>query len=273
MKIMQQNRKSVKIIAMVPIISILLIGLLMCLNVSAEEEKPTGSADVAILSKYVWRGEEFSKDSVIVQPSATIAYKGVSLNLWGSLDTDVYNGAYEDTAKWNETDLTIGYDKSFGPVSLGAGYIYYALDSITDSQEFYFSIGVDTIASPTLTVYREVTGALAGWYASLGVSHSFDLPNEMTLDLAASAGYYYSDNDFYVEYLDDLTATTEPLRGLKDGVISVGLTIPVDDYISISPTLSYSVALSDKADNFITANSKSNDSDFFYGGVTLSMSF
>ncbi len=270
---MQKRHMNTNIFKILPIILILLTGAFASISASAEEETPTASADVGILSKYVWRGEEFSKDGMVVQPSVTIAHKGVSLNLWGNLDTDVYNGTYAGDAKWTETDFTIGYDKSFGPISLGVGYIYYALDSCDDSQEFYASIGIDTIAAPTFTVYREVTGGLSGVYANLAVSHSFDLPKGVTLDLGASTGYYHSNNDFYVEYQDDLTATTEPLRALKDGVVSVGLTIPIDQNISVNPMIAYSFALSNEADNFITANSKSGKSDFFSGGITVSMSF
>jgi len=57
-----------------------------------ENERPTLSADVAFLSQYIWRGYELSKDSLVIQPSVTVAYKGFSLNLWGNFDTDVYEG-------------------------------------------------------------------------------------------------------------------------------------------------------------------------------------
>ena len=41
-----------------------------------EADKPTAGLDVGAFSKYVWRGLELSKDSIVVQPSATIGYKG-----------------------------------------------------------------------------------------------------------------------------------------------------------------------------------------------------
>ena len=47
-------------------------------------------------------------------------------------------------SKWNETDMTFSYGHSFGIVGLEAGYIYYALDGVDDSKEFYLSAGVDT---------------------------------------------------------------------------------------------------------------------------------
>jgi hypothetical protein len=51
------------------------------------EDKPTGSLAVSALSKYVWRGYENTKDSIVVQPSMTVGYKGFSANVWGNLDT------------------------------------------------------------------------------------------------------------------------------------------------------------------------------------------
>ena len=63
----------------------------------------SADASVAFLSKYVWRGWELSDDSIVIQPSMSVAYKGFGMNLWGNLDTDLYG----TTNKWNETDLTL----------------------------------------------------------------------------------------------------------------------------------------------------------------------
>lgn len=87
------------------------------------EEKPSASADMAIFSKYVWRGYELSDDSIVFQPSATVGYKGFSMNLWGNLDSDFddMDTVTNDKTEWTETDLTLSYDTSFGPVGLGGG--------------------------------------------------------------------------------------------------------------------------------------------------------
>ena len=61
--------------------------------VAMSEEKvevPSADASVAFLSKYVWRGFELSDDSIVIQPSMTVAYKGFGMNLWGNLDTDYF---------------------------------------------------------------------------------------------------------------------------------------------------------------------------------------
>jgi hypothetical protein len=234
--------------------------------VHAEEaEKPTAAVDIGIFSQYIWRGLELSKDSVVIQPSVTLGYKGVSLNVWGNLDTD--NEAYGGN-KYNETDLTLAYAKSIGIVKLTGGYIYYGLDALTDSQEVYGAISLNTILSPTITVYREIAH-LPAWYVTVGVSHSQELVNKITLDLAALAGYYYSDDSDFSE-ADNASAK---YQALHNGLVSAGFTIPFGDYFSVKPVLSYSFPLSSKAKDYIQKASLSDESSFVYGGVTLSMAF
>jgi uncharacterized protein (TIGR02001 family) len=234
--------------------------------VHAEEaEKPTASVDVGVFSQYIWRGFELSKDSVVIQPSVTLGYKGVSLNVWGNLDTD--NEAY-DGSKYNETDVTLSYSKSVGITTLTGGYIYYALDGINDSQEIFASVGLNTFLSPTITVYREIAHSPA-WYVNVGVSHSMNLTEKISLNLAASAGYYYSDDSDFAE----VDNPGSKYRELHNGLVSAGLTIPVGDYFSVKPMIAYSFPLSSNAEDYIKATSLSNDSSFLYGGVTLSMAF
>ncbi len=259
------------IIKLTGLIGILTLFLFPVITWAGEEERPTASADVGVLSKYVWRGYELSDDSIVIQPSATVGYRGFSFNLWGNLDTDV-DGTLDDDSEFNEIDMTLSYDRSFGPVALGVGYIYYGLDGLDDAEEIYLSVGLDVLLSPTLTVYREIAD-LQGWYFSFGVSHSFSLPKDITLDLAGSVGYYCSEDDGFVELDRDLNPTNDKYRNFHNGLLSVGLTIPLGKYMSLSPMVAYSFPLSNEADDLITAGSFSNDSDFFYGGVTFTISF
>ena len=223
------------------------------LPVLAEDESPvSASADVAFLSQYVWRGYAFSDDSIVIQPSATVSYKGFSMNLWGNLDTD-----YGDDADFNETDLTFSYDWSYDTVSMGVGYIFYGLEG-EDSMEVYYTIGFDTILAPSITIYRDID-AFEGWYISLGIGHSIALTDEVSLDLSGSVGYYDLDDVDYSE--------------LHDGTIGASITFPVNDYISITPALTYTFGLSSAAKDDIELVSADGESDHFYGGVTCSISF
>ncbi len=236
-----------------------------------EEPKPYSSVSAAFLSKYVWRGYELSKDSLVIQPSITVGYRGFEANLWGNLDTnDKFTGA--EKAKWNETDLTLSYTHDLGPVKLTGGYIYYALEGVEDSQEVFLKIGGNFLLSPTLSIYREVAN-YPGWYLNLGVSHSFNLTKEITLDLGAGIGYQISDTDKILKYDSNRLPTADKYNALHDGNFSVGLTVPFGKYFSVKPVISYSVALSDDAKNRIRGTSLSDNNDFIYGGVILTAAF
>jgi hypothetical protein len=240
-------------------------------STAKEQPKPYFSGAAAGLSQYIWRGYELSKDSVVIQPSLTVGYRGFEANLWGNLDTnDKYTGA--NKTKWNETDMTLSYTHDLGPVKLTGGYIYYALDGVDDSQELFLKIGGNFLLSPTLSIYREIAN-YPGWYLNLGISHSINLTKEITLDLGASIGYQISDTDKIVQYNSQLQPTTSKYNALHDGNISMGLTIPFAKYFSVKPVISYSLPLSDDAKYRIQGTSLSNKYDFFYGGLILTAAF
>ncbi len=236
-----------------------------------EEPKPYFSGAAAGLSQYIFRGYELSKDSVVIQPSLTVGYRGFEATLWGNLDTnDKYTKA--DKANWNETDLTLSYTYDFGPVKLGGGYIYYALEGTDDSQELFLKLTGNFLLSPTLAIYQEVAN-YPGTYLNLGISHSFNLTKEITLDLGASIGYQISNTDKIVQYNSNLQPTTSKYNALHDGNVSLGLTIPFGKYFSVKPVVYYSFPLSDDAKYRIQGTSLSNKYDFFYGGLIFTASF
>ncbi len=237
---------------------------------AAEASKPTAAVDLGVFSQYIWRGLEQSYNSVVIQPSVTVGYEGFLLNVWGNMDTDLHTRGSDITeSKYTETDFTLSYAKTLGMFKLSGGYIYYALSLASkDSQEVFASVGLDTILSPTLTIYREIASSPA-WYFNLGISHSQPIYEKITLDLAASAGYYYSDTDAMVE----VNNPDNKYREFNNGLVSVGLTIPFGEYFSVKPMIAYSLPLSGNADDYITAVSISDHSSFFYGGITMSMAF
>jgi len=237
----------------------------------AGEGDPSGDVTVGLYSKYVWRGFELSKDSMVIQPSVTIGYQGLGFNLWGNLDTDQAMELYdEDGANWNETDMTISYDGSYGMFGYGVGYIYYALDGADDTQEVYVSFSVDVPASPTLTVYRDMDAA-PGWYISLEVSHAIDLMENLSLGLGAKVSYLSADDSDTLADPDDPGSSYSDFH---DGVISLSLSYTVTEHLVITPEMYYSFALgSDARDLLEGASADGDDASFFYGGVSASFSF
>jgi hypothetical protein len=255
---------------------------------AVEEEKVTGEVAASVLSAYIWRGQEMTRHSVVIQPSMTASYKGFTANLWGNLDTRPYSTTGEDySSNLTETDITLSYSRKFGIVQAGVGYIYYGLAAaapggpdLPDSQEIFVSLGLDTILAPTLTVYKEIDHYLQ-WYFLLGVSHTFALHEKIGLKLAASASYLLStDENTYAKYDSDSLPTTDKYNNFHDGTVTVSLPIAVYKTLSVTPTISYVFPLSNDAKYEMRArglqvldNPSDKDSAYLYGGVTLSYAF
>jgi hypothetical protein len=238
------------------VLAIILFG--GAFNSWAEEESPTASGSMSFLSKYMWRGYELSDESIVVQPSMTLAYKGFAFNTWGNLDTDPADGG----AALNETDLTVSYDTSKGPFGLGAGFIYYGLDSADDSQELYVKASYATLLTPTLMIYKDIK-SFPGYYLNLGLFHSFSLTDAIALSLSGAFGYYISNDEEVVE-----AGANDKYSGLQDGLLSASLSIPVSKCFTLSPTVSYAFPLSDKAEKSLGLTSGE-----VLGGVVLSFAF
>ncbi|MDD5167946.1 MAG: hypothetical protein PHN75_03935 [Syntrophales bacterium] len=269
---------------------------------AAEEEKPTGDATVAVLSQYFWRGYELSRNSIVVQPSLTVGYKGFSANVWGNMDTKAYYGGTDPGksfgSTWNETDYTLSYAKTIGLFNLGAGYIYYGLGSLNkdapkraDAQEVFASVGLNTLLSPTLTVYKEI-GSYRQTYYLLGISHTFELGKMVSLKLAASGSYLqssYADANLfnagagyggYPKFDSNAQATNDNFNNFHDGNVTVTLPIKATKYITVTPTISYIFPLSDDAKYEMkgqgmkgSATPSDRDSSFVYGGLMASFTF
>lgn len=247
------------------------------LAAEAEEEAPSAELSVDVLSQYIWRGFAFSRNSVVIQPSMTVGYKGFSANIWGNLDTDPYSVSSDEKSNWNETDLTLAYDWAMGPVSMTGGYIYYGLEGVNDTQEIFLSAGLDTLLSPTLTVYKDIAN-LSGWYVTLGVSHAVPISGDIALELGAQAGYLRANEPSSYEEVDgNGNGTGKAYRALHDGVISAALPIPVGKYMTVTPKVSYSFALSGDASDLLKNTNDGaiakRDANFFYGGIALGMAF
>ena len=265
--------------------------------VPAEEEKPAGELSVSGLTAYIWRGYENTRNSVVVQPSLTVGYKGFSANIWGNLDTQPYSQTnVTNSSTWTETDYTLSYTKTIGIVNAGVGYIYYGLGAANagaakplDSQEVYVTVGLNTLLSPTLTAYREIDH-YHQYYFLLGVSHTVELNKTVSLKLGASASYLLSDyadatqyninasSGGYPKFNDSYQATNDKFSNFHDGVVTVSLPIHLVKYITVAPTVSYSFPLSGDANNEIKARGKKanpadNDSSFVYGGLIFDLLF
>jgi hypothetical protein len=242
----------------------ILIAVMSCTSAAvAEEEKPTCDMSVTAYSQYIWRGYELSKDSIVLFPETTVSYKGFSFDIWGDLDTHYAGETIDNNTELVETDLTLAYGNSIGKLKYKLGWIYYDFDGGED-QEVFATLGIDTLLSPEFSVYRGIEHT-DSWYLKFALSHSFELQNSWSVGVGGWVGYYD---------IPDGALNGGDYSEFHDATIWVKLNIPLNSWCTVSPSINYSFPLSDKADDLLKAASfDGNDSKFFYGGVTLAISF
>ena len=213
------------------------------------------SADIAVVSKYMWRGIKLDDDAVM-QSGIYISGYGVDLSVWGSTDIDSDDGVTSE-----EVDYSGGYTYTFNniPLSLSGGFIYYDFPAgDAKSKEYYVGCSVDTVLSPGVTWYHdfsdEDSGGGSGDYVVLELGHSVPLGElPMTLDLSGHVGYN-----------DELFINGQG----GDVGLGAGLTIQLSEKCSITPSANYSMPYGDLEDP-----DDGNYDDEWYGGATLAFSF
>ena len=220
------------------------------------------SSTLDFYSDYVWRGFTLDRDPVI-QPGVSISAKGFTYSFWGSWDMDNNEGGQSD-----EIDQVLDYTVGLTDViSISLGHTFYDFpDSNTYSKEFYLGVGltkipvIDFPLGTSLTYYRDYgdqnNGGGLGSYLSLDSSYGYVLFEDLgvTLDLGVHFGYnrklFISGTSGY------------------DAGVTLGLTLPLKDNLTMSPTISYAVPLAD-----LEERSDGNQDERFYTGVSLAYSF
>jgi hypothetical protein len=222
------------------------------------------SAD--FLSKYVWRGQDLVDDWVL-QPGASIGYKGITASFWGNLDLTDENG---NKGEFSEIDLTLDYSgqvPGIDLVSYSLGVINYNFPAsgADDTWEIYGGLGLDIPASPSVTVYHDVD-EVQGTYVSFGIGHSFenlfkiDSDTGVGLDLSASIGWgSASYNKFY--WGPDKSE-------LNDLVLSAALPFEVAGF-TITPKVNYITLVGED----IREPNTYGQNDMWVAGVGLSKEF
>jgi len=256
----------------------LVLTILIAVPLHADNERPSADLSVSLLSAYIWRGQQLSKNSLVIQPSATFSYKGFSANIWANYDTDLYR-TIDELDNLTETDYTLTYEYDFGLVGTQLGYIYYALNQADDSQEFFASATLNTLLSPTFTIYREFSH-YPGTYLTFELSHSLALPHDITLDMGLLGSALFSDDSAAYPDPDD---SDDNYSGLHHGKASVSMTIPFTSflhdpaarYFTLTPEVDWVFPISGDGSNDMAdrALGNSRDNNFVYGGATLSFSF
>lgn len=255
----------------------------------AEEDKPTASAGVDILSQYVWRGFALSRDSAVFQPSLTVGYKGFSLNVWGNFDSGEGAPAALTTrrgAKWNETDFTFGYSREvfkserwLKSLTVNLGGIYYAYDHVLypqgDSFELYYGLVADfNIFKLGLQGNTEVFHYPGNWL-TVGISRVFELPwRKMTVELGNNYIFLFSRD--WVAFPNTPFSNPESQKAFSGplvGQLYATLNIPVHKYVTIAPKVGFWYGLGGNSTQVLRYGSWDGKQNHVYGGVNVNFSF
>lgn len=254
------------------------------------EDRPTASLGVDILSQYIWRGFALSRNSAVLQPSLTAAYKGFSLNVWGNFDTGESNPFLSGGrgAKWNETDFTFGYSRelyagtAIKSVSANIGVIYYALDSAFnpqgDSFEIYYGLAADVNWFKLAVTANQEVFHYPGWWLTLGISRVFELPfkiqdnSNVTLELGHNFIFLFSRDQ--VAYPNLRTSDpVEAFSGPLAGQLYATLNVPVHKYVTIAPKIGFWYAAGGDATPLLRGASWDQQQNHIYGGVNVTFAY
>lgn len=231
------------------------LALTATFRAHAEETSPL-SFDVKsdIYSAYVWRGKALDKHAV-AQPSviATLDGKEVgsfSLKFWSNWDLTQKSGDSKETKTGggiNVFNVTPSYTKTFGPVGLTVGNIWYTFPgdgyprNSKSTDELYTTVAYkNALATPSFSVYYDYRGVGGGFlddnpakdlYARAALDKSVRLGDRWSAGGTLLAGYgtsHYNSVRYH-----------SPDEGLADYETSVFVAYAITDTFSIGGKLAY----------------------------------
>lgn len=217
---------------------IVVISFLLIFSVSAFALEIGGSANVYFTNNYFWRiaGIEDPHAQYDFGLSTSVGGVDISLSPWVSYDLDL--------KEVNEVDYIVDLGYSIGDVSLNAGALYYDVTGIPETTEIYGSVGYGlgigelVNISPGAKFYYDIQEIKAGY---LEASLSIDTPKFEYVSLGATLGY-----DLGQFVIGDEEEAESKLTTLQLGVSG---NYEIMKGVSISPSFTYALGLSDEIDN------------------------
>jgi uncharacterized protein (TIGR02001 family) len=242
--------------------SVLLVALMMIgVGLVATSEaaiEVEGDVYAGVFDKYLWRGFDLSGGSPVAQAGADLSSGGFTLSYWSNwqLKDDVVLGSEVDSGEITETDIILDYSTDIGEMlSISVGDIWYQLEGIADTNELYVGATVNTLLSPTLTLYWDWDECKEeGLYFTFDVSHSMDLMEGLALNLGALISYNLHSDYAVGDY-----------SGFHNYELSASLDYALTDALSVSPSFTFSSGIDDDA--------KDNIDTEILAGVSMTFAF
>jgi hypothetical protein len=220
--------------------------LIFVMGTAMAQDEQAFSADISVdyYSKYVWRGIQVNDESVL-QPAVSGSAYGFTGSIWANIDlTNINEG--EDgiggTGEFSEVDYALDYSGSApGMKKLGysVGVVHYIFPApvYPSTTEIYFGVSVDTVLSPSFTVYRDVN-AIDGTYMQFAVGQSFskELAPDYSIGLDLSGSFGFAGSGYNRGYFG--------VDKTKWNDFTVGIGVPINlKHVSLTPSVNISTML------------------------------
>lgn len=212
----------------IKVLTIAAMGI-MSINTANAQDKVEGSVSADVVSRYIWRGQELG--DAAIQPSASLAYKGLSLTAWGSY-------GFLNSADTKEFDLTLAY--TIGGLNIGitdywfskygADNKYFEYRAHDTEHVWEANIGYD-FGPLAIQWYTNIAGADGqnksgdrAYSSYVQLSAPFKLA---TCDWTATIGAVPYATDFYKDTASGFTVTNVALRATKTIPVCKSWGLPV----------------------------------------------
>lgn len=238
------------------------------------------TAEFALVSSYVWRGQVYNNDFV-AQPQVTLETYGVSFNVWANynLAGADYNGTSSD---FSEIDLSLAYTLPFNldDLTFDVGITSYNYPANGDkgkkirpsTTELFGAATLLTFKNyfiPSFTLFGDIS-QVDGVYMLFDVVAPYQVSDYFSVEAGASAGYgNTSYNDYYFPTPGGGPSTQD--AKFTDFNIYANASYEILDNLSVALNLTYTFlnggSIRDAADKFYESEDK------FWGGVNLIYDF
>ncbi len=174
----------------------LLLALVSAGGAAAQTLEPTFTwgAEVDTSSRYLWHGLPYSEGAV-VWPSAWISHRGFTIGLWTNIDRH-YN------PKFNEYDLSVGYERAIGRLTLTGTFSRYTYREVSGDPgstseaiiRAAYAIGPGEVFATNAFDVEKYPGA---YYVDVGYAVERDLTSRSRLQADASIAFWSAFADKY----------------------------------------------------------------------------
>jgi outer membrane scaffolding protein for murein synthesis (MipA/OmpV family) len=247
--------------------------------------RPEITAEAALMSAYVWRGQVYNNDAVF-QPQLTIEQYGVSFNIWGNYDLgENVNGISSD---FSEIDMSLAYSLpiDINEMAFDVGIINYDFPANGDpsgsgvgsnaksTTELFISATVlswQDYVIPSVTLFGDIDEA-EGTYFLFDIVAPYEVSEYLAVEGGFSAGYGNTAyNDYYFSNSPGLGIASTQDAGWNDFNFYGNATYVIEEGLTVSANLTYTMleggSIEDAADSIYESKDK------FWGGVNIAYDF